>query len=262
MPKPTQKAAVVIPTYNEAGNIGRLIDALCGNVFPSIEGWEMHAVIVDGDSPDGTGRIVEERSALYPGKVHLIKEKGKSGIGAAYLQGFSFAMNELRADAVIEFDADFQHPPEMIPVLLSKLDGGFDYVAGSRRIAGGSEPKDRDLARAFLTRFGGWLARAILFWPGKHFSAVTDPTTGLKATRVEGVLEKLDLRPEHLYSKGFGYKVQLLKETLEAGARYAEVPLRFQNRAAGESKFEPDTTWEVLWACLRTRIKEPQAGQV
>lgn len=250
---PKTRVAIVIPTYNEAGNIGRLLLRLADHIFPLLPLHDLHIIVVDGNSSDGTAGIVEELMQTRP-FIHLIREAAKSGIGAAYLEGFSYAMKSLAADAVVEFDADFQHPPEIIPALLGKIDQGYDYVLGSRRIPDASEPADRDFLRRFLTRAGGLLARLILFFPGRHFREVTDPTTGLKATRVRDILDRLDLRPDHLYSKKFGYKVQLLSETLRTGARYAEIPLNFQNRAAGSSKFSSDTTWEILLACLRTRF--------
>lgn len=245
-------AVVIIPTFNEVENIRKMIPVLCKEVFPIIGGWRMAVLVVDGNSPDGTDKVVEEYSKTYS-NVYLVKENGKNGIGAAYMQGFEYAMKDLSAEVVIEFDADFQHPPETIQILLKKMDEGYDYVAGSRRTEGGSEPEGRNIFRRLLTEVGGVVARAVLFFPGKYFSLVTDPTTGLKATRVKGCLEKIDLDPTHLISKKFGYKLQLYYEILNTGARYAEIPLEFGNRFAGDSKFEADTIWDILKTCLVTR---------
>lgn len=259
--------AVVIPTYNEAGNIGRLIDELVSHVAPMIRDWRMAIVVVDDSSPDGTGRIVSEKVAQYADHdsgpnhadkvaIHLITQPEKSGIGAAYLRGFTFALNDLRADAVFEFDADFQHPPETIVAMLNKLDQGYDYIIGSRKMKGGGESANRNFSRSLLTGLGGFLARMILFFPSQQFRQVTDPTTGLKLTRVKNCLERLNLDPKHLHSKKFGYKVQLLSETLALGARYAEVPLHFGERMHGESKMELNTAFDILRACLSTRLND------
>jgi dolichol-phosphate mannosyltransferase len=248
------RVAIVIPTYNEAENIGKLIERLALGIFPKLPGFDLNILIVDGGSTDNTAGIVE-KITTESSNVRLIREAKKDGIGSAYLKGFNYAINDLKADIVVEFDGDFQHPPEMIPIILEKISSGYDYVLGSRCIAGGSEPRGRNQFRVFLTHFGGLLARFILFFPGKKFRTVTDPTTGLRATRVKGCLDRLDLRKEHLYSKKFGYKVQLLSETLATGARYAEVSLEFGNRMSGESKFEKGTAWDIFSACVRTRLK-------
>lgn len=245
-------AVIIIPTYNEAENIRRLIPILKTKIFPKIIDWRMALLVVDGHSPDGTGKVVEDLARIYP-NLYLIKEGNKDGLGAAYLRGFKYLIQELRADVAIEFDADFQHPPEIIPGLLEKIAAGYDYVLGSRNIPGNFQPAGRDPLRLFLTNFGGYLTRLILFFPGRYFSRITDPTTGLKATRVKGVLDRLDLRREHLFSKKFGYKVQLLSEILALNVKYAEIPLKFGKRLAGESKFEKGTVGEILLACLKTR---------
>lgn len=247
-------AVVIIPTYNEAENIKKLIPVLLSEVFPKISGWKINVLVVDGNSPDGTGEIVQEFGRTYQ-NVYLIKESGKNGLGAAYMQGFEYAMKNLSADVVIEFDADFQHPPETIQMLLRKIDEGYDYAVGSRVMIGGSEPAGRSVFRKLLTEIGGFVARFILFFPGKYFRLVTDPTTGLKATRVKGCLENIDLNPSHLYSKKFGYKLQLYYEILATGARYAEIPLQFGNRTAGDSKFEMGTMFDILKTCLATRLR-------
>jgi dolichol-phosphate mannosyltransferase len=222
-----QTAVIVIPTYNEAANIGKMIDYLNTKTFPSIkaktgsltENWDMKILVVDGNSPDGTGKVVEDKSKKYP-NTFLYKETSKDGLGAAYLKGFKYAMDKLKADFIFEFDADFQHPPETIPSMLKAMEDGYDYVVGSRKIKGGAEPEGRDLFRMLLTEVGGFTARFILFFPFKHFFDVTDPTTGLKVTRVKGFVDKLDMSFSHLHSRKFGYKVQLFFETLKLGAKF------------------------------------------
>lgn len=260
----TQTAVIVIPTYNEAGNIGKMLDYLHDKTFPSIKNkidnlttdWLMEVLVVDDNSPDGTGKIVTEKSKKYS-EVHLLARAKKTGLGSAYADGFKYAMDKLHADFVFEMDADFQHPPETLPSMLKAMEDGYDYVIGSRKIKGGAEPKGRNLLRTFMTEGGGFAARFILFFPFKHFFDVTDPTTGLKVTRVKGFVDRMDLRPEHFYSRKFGYKVQWLLETLDMGAKFKEVPLLFQNREAGASKFESDTTTEILISCIKSRWYQP-----
>ncbi len=246
-------AVVIIPTYNEANNIAILIDELFDKSLPNIKSWQVKVLIVDANSPDGTSDIVNEKiknnANLY---IHI--EKTKQGLGAAYMKGFDIAMKDLSADVVIEFDADFQHSPRYIELLLNEIESGYDYVLGSRKIKGGSETDNRNIFRSLLTTLGSIVARLILFFPTHNFFLVTDATTGLKATRVKGILDKLDLDPNHLYSKKFGYKIQLLSETLELGAKYKEIPLRFDDRKADISKFESTTIIEILIACIKTRL--------
>lgn len=254
-PKRTQETAViVIPTYNEADNIGKMIEYLNTKTFPSLpKKWDMKILVVDGNSPDGTGRVVTEKSHKYS-NTHLYTEISKDGIGAAYLKGFKFAMDRLDADYVFEFDGDFQHPPETIPSMLQAMDEGYDYVIGSRKIEGGSNPKGWGFKRVFFSEFGGFTARFIMFFPFKNFFKVTDPTTGLKVTRVKGFIDKMNMDyKSHLLTKSFGYKLQLLFETLKMGAKFKEVPLEFHVRNAGESKIESKTAKDILIVAIKLR---------
>jgi len=254
-PKSSQETAViVIPTYNEADNIGQMIEYLNTKTFPSLpEKWDMRILVVDGNSPDGTGKVVESQSKKYP-NTYLYTETSKDGIGAAYLKGFKYAMEQLKADYIFEFDGDFQHPPETIPSMLEAMDQGFDYVIGSRKIEGGSNPKGWGFKRVFFSEFGGFTARFIMFFPFKNFFKVTDPTTGLKVTRVKGFVDHLNLDyKNHLLTKSFGYKLQLLFETLKMGAKFKEVPLEFHVRNAGESKIESKTAKDILIVAIKLR---------
>ncbi len=247
--KPKQQTAVVvIPTYNEVDNIGKMIEYLNTKTFPGLDPkWQMKILVVDGNSSDGTGKLVDTLSKKY-NNTYLYTETSKDGIGAAYLKGFKYALDELKADFVFEFDGDFQHPPETIPVMLKAMDDGYDYVIGSRKIKGGSNPKGWGLKRVFFSEVGGFLARFIMFFPFKNFFKVTDPTTGLKITRVKGFIDKinLDWKGNRLLTKSFYYKFQLLYETLQMGAKFKEIPLEFHVRDAGESKIEATAPLEAL----------------
>lgn len=255
-------AVIVIPTYNEADNIGRMIDYLNTKTFKDIkdkkvnqEDWNMKILVVDGNSPDGTGKVVETKAKKYP-NVFLYTETSKDGIGAAYLKGFKYAMEHLKADYVFEFDGDFQHPPETIPVMLKAMEEGYDYVIGSRKIEGGSNPKGWGFKRVFFSEVGGFVARFIMFFPFKNFFKVTDPTTGLKVTRVKGFVDKLNMDYSHLLTKSFGYKLQLLFETLKLGAKFKEIPLQFHVRNAGESKIETNTAKDIFRVAILLRLQD------
>ncbi len=248
-------AVIIIPTYNEADNIGHMIEFLNTKTFINIknkknnltQNWQMNILVVDGNSPDGTGKIVQNLSQKYS-NTFLYTETSKDGIGAAYLKGFKYAIEKLHADFVFEFDGDFQHPPETIPVMLKAMEDGYDYVIGSRKIKGGSNPKGWGFKRVFFSEVGGFIARFIMFFPFKNFFKITDPTTGLKVTRVKGFIDKMDLdwKGNRLLTKSFGYKLQLLFETLKMGANFKEIPLQFHVRNAGESKIESKTAMDIF----------------
>jgi len=255
-------AVLVIPTYNEADNIGKMIEYLNTKTFVDIKNkknnltqdWQMKILVVDGNSPDGTGKVVQKEAKKYS-NTYLYTETSKDGIGAAYLKGFKYSLEELKADFVFEFDGDFQHPPETIPVMLKAMEEGYDYVIGSRKVKGGSNPKGWGFKRVFFSEVGGLVARFIMFFPFKNFFKVTDPTTGLKVTRVKGFIDhmNLDWKGDRLYTKSFGYKFQLLFETLKMGAKFKEIPLEFHVRDAGESKIEGSAAREMFLVVLKIR---------
>src|SRR3989344_3182388 len=148
------KIVVIVPTYNEKANIGPVIDALEAE-FSRIKDHAMEILVVDGNSPDGTGDAVREKARVYK-NIQLLTEKQKRGLGMAYIAGMDYAAHTLNAGAFIEFDGDFQHDPRDIPRLVAELDRGYDYVIGSRYVSGGSVPKEWAWHRKFLSRFGSW----------------------------------------------------------------------------------------------------------
>lgn len=247
-------AVIVIPTFNEAGTIGKMIDYLVKKTFRQTKGWDCRVMVVDGKSPDGTWKIVEEKQKKYK-NVDLLIETKKEGIGAAYVKGFRRAMSKHHADVVIEMDGDFQHPPKTIPVMLKQIDDGYDYVLGSRKIKGGSNPKGWGFKRVFFSEVGGMVARFVLFFPTKYFFKITDPTTGLKATRVKGFVDTMDM--DHLYSRSFGYKLEFLYKTIKLGAKVKEIPLQFGLRTVGESKIEPQTAKDIFRTVFLLRWNDP-----
>ena len=240
------KIVIVIPTYNEASNIGRLIDVV-GEEFKKMPQHNFHVLVVDDSSPDGTAKVVEEKSKHF-NFVHLLVRKEKSGLGAAYTYGFKYAMEELGADVLVEMDADFQHDPKDIVRLVAEIDNGYDYVIGSRFCKGGGIPKQWELKRRFFSKLGN-LSKIILGIRG-----VNDVTTGYKASRVKGFADSINL--DNILSKGFAYKMDLLYKMHKAGAKIKEIPIQFGLRDDGSSKMEKNNLSDSLRVVLMLRLKD------
>jgi len=238
-----QTAVIVVPTYNEVEAIKEMVDHLVNKTFPQVQNWDCRILIVDGNSPDGTAAEVKKKMKKYK-NVDLLVEKKKEGIGAAYVKGFRKAMKDHDADVIIEFDGDFQHPPETIPVMLSAIDNGYDYVLGSRKIKGGSNPEGWGFKRVFFSEIGGLVARTMMFFPFKSFFQITDPTSGLKASKVKGFVDTMDI--DKLYSRKFAYKLEFLYKMVKLKAKVKEIPLKFGLRTTGESKIMPDTAKDIF----------------
>ena len=250
-----KKAIIVVPTYNEVESISKMINHLFTEIFPKITNWHCQLLIVDDTSPDGTYKVVQKLQKKYK-DLFLLLNKEKAGIGNAYVKGFKLAMSKLKADVVIEFDGDFQHPPTDIPIMLQEIDNGADYVMGSRKIKGGSNPKGWGFKRLFFSEAGGFMARVILFFPFKNFFKITDPTTGLKASRVKGFVDTMDM--DHLYSKKFGYKLEFLFKMVMLQAKIKEIPLKFGLRTLGESKISGQTASDILKTVIFLRLKKEE----
>ena len=243
------KITVIIPTYNEKESIESLIDDLCDRVFKEIPQHSLSILVVDGNSPDGTSKTVEEVRARYS-NVFLLKETEKRGIGAAYAVGIRHAIENLRADAVIEFDGDGQHNPDDIVRLVHEFDNGFDLVIGSRYVEGGSVPKEWAPWRKFLSKFGSLFARIVLGLK------THDNTSGFKLTRVKGFGEYLPLDEESLLSRYYAYKIQFLYEVTKRGAKVAEVPIQFRERELGSSKSTLRDVFDSLRVVLILRLSK------
>jgi len=225
------KVVIVMPSYNEAENIRRMIPELFEKEFPQISGAEMHLLVVDDNSPDGTGKVVEEGMKKYP-NLHLLKGE-KQGLGWAYIRGFKYAMDKLGADAVMEMDADFQHPPSFVKGMVKAYLDGADYVIGSRYIPGGSVPSQWPISRKAMSYFGNLFIRIVLVKPKLH-----DVTTGFRLTKVKGVMDHIDL--EHLMEPTrFAHKVDLFYQSVKNAKKTVEVPLEFALRTKEKSKFNP-----------------------
>lgn len=244
-----QKVVIVMPTFNEAENIGFMIDELLGKEFPKIRA-DMHLLVVDANSPDGTAKIVEEKMKNFK-NLHLLK-KEKEGLGADYVAGFKYAMKELRADAVMEMDADGQHPPSNVKRMVDAYLDGADYVIGSRYIPGGSVPKEWAFSRKAMSYLGNLFIR--LVW--LKFS-IHDTTTGFRLTKVDGVLNKIDL--DNLMAKErFAYKVDLLYQSIKNAKNVKEVPLEFKPRLKEKSKFNPKEMTTTFKVAIILGIRDKQ----
>ena len=217
------KIAVVVPSYNERENVGPLIEALQGQ-FASMP-HDMHVLVVDDDSPDGTADVVRAAARRWP-NVHLLSGE-KRGLGVAYVRGIRYALDELAADAVVQMDADFSHDPADLPRLVAALDAGADFVIGSRYVPGGKAPPDWGLVRRAISMVANLGARAIA-----GLYRVHDCTNGFRAIRgsVLGTIA-VERAP-----RGYVILMYLIYQALSQGARVVEVPVVFTNRSAGESK--------------------------
>lgn len=232
------KIVVIIPTYNEVENIGRMLDVLNQEVFPKITGHKMEVLVVDDNSPDGTVQVIQRKMKNYKDVRLLLGEK--EGLGRAYARGMKYAMREMNADAVVEMDADFQHDPKDIIRLVREFDKGYDYVIGSKYVKGGSVPRQWEFYRKLLSWGGNIFARVVLL-----IFSVHDVTSGFKLTRVKKFLDKIDL--EHLLSKSYAYKIHIMYEMVkEKGAKVKEIPIKFHFREKGSSKIEHEDIFESL----------------
>lgn len=240
------KIVVVIPTYNESENIGRLCDAL-QQEFLKRPRHEFHILVVEGNSPDGTAQVVREKMGKNP-NIHLLMEKKKAGLGAAYVYGFKEAMG-MGADVIVEMDADFQHDPKDFVRLIDEIDNGYDYVVGSRFTKGGSIPEEWAFKRKLFSVGGNIFSKFVL-----GIFNVNDFTSGFKASRVKGFVDRLSL--DSILSQGFAYKIDLLFKMHRLGAKIKEVPIQFGVRDRGDSKMEKNNLMDSLRVVVTLRYNE------
>lgn len=240
------KIVVLIPTYNEAENIGRMLDVLIVEELSKIKNHNMQVLVIDSHSPDGTAEIVRNKMEKYR-QVYLL-ETDKEGLGADYVKGMRFAMNSMKADAVIEFDADFQHDPKDVKRLVDVAEKGVDHVIGSRYVRGGEIPKEWGLHRKLLSGLGSMFARVVLLMIGVH-----DMTSGLKLTKTK-YLKMVDL--ENLYSKYYAYKIQITYELAKNGASIVEIPIVFHERQEGTSKISRKDLIDSFMVVVKLRIRD------
>ncbi len=236
-----KRACLVLPTYNERENIVKLIPDL-QEVFERIENYEMHILVVDDNSPDGTGEEVRKLSEQFAG-IELL-EGQKQGLGVAYQRGFQHVME--RFDVVFMMDSDFSHPPAMIPEFLERIDEGYTFVIGSRYIPGGGTP-DWNWQRKLLSFGGNVFAR---FVAGLY--RVHDCTSGFRAIDTS-LMRRIDFAS--LDTKGYAFLTTLLYEAYNKGAKLKEIPLVFYDRQFGETKLTWRDIVQFFFNSWRIRLK-------
>ena len=249
------KVVIILPTYNERGNIAALVASLNGE-FRRLQ-HDMHILVVDDNSPDGTADIV--RAAMREmSHLHLITGQ-KAGLGAAYIRGMRYALDELEADVVFEMDADFSHDPADVPRLLAELEACADFVIGSRHVKGGSIPAEWSVWRKLNSAGGNWVARYIAGLYG-----IRDCTAGFRAIRAS-ILRQVDFSA--LRVKGYAFQVALLHQAVTLGAVVKEIPVDFVDRKLGQSKLGfADITefvlnaWWIRMRALRTFLRFALVG--
>jgi dolichol-phosphate mannosyltransferase len=233
-------AWLILPTYNEAQNIEAIVAAALPQLAAAVD---RHTIlIVDDDSPDGTGRIAD-RLAEENSDVRVLHRARKQGLGRAYLAGFGMAL-ENGADLILEMDSDFSHDPEDIPRLIAAA-GAADLVLGSRYVPGGGVTNWGFVRRA-LSWGGSAYARIILGVP------VRDLTGGFKCFH-RRVLEALDL--EQVHADGYGFQIELTYRAVQAGFTVTEVPITFRERRIGQSKMTARIALEAVWKVPALRLR-------
>jgi dolichol-phosphate mannosyltransferase len=231
----TADCVVVIPTYNEAENIELLLPEVLAHP-------RFRVLVVDDNSPDGTGDTVEALAAHNP-RLGLLRRAGKLGLGTAYLAGFRRALAE-GAEYIFEMDADFSHNPAYLPQLLAKVEQGYDLALGSRYVRGGGT-ENWGLLRQLISRGGNLYAGLILGLP------VADATGGYRCYR-RAVLERINL--DSIRSNGYSFQIEMAYRTLRAGFKVGEVPIIFPDRRVGQSKMSRRIVFEALINVWKLRL--------
>jgi dolichol-phosphate mannosyltransferase len=241
------RVVVVVPTYDEVDNLAWIVARLRA-ARPDVD-----VLVVDDNSPDGTGRVADELAAADPG-VQVLHREGKSGLGAAYRHGFAHAL-EQGYDVIGEMDADGSHQPEQLGRLLDAVVAGGDLVIGSRWVPGGSVV-NWPLGRRLLSRGGNLYVRLLLG------IGVRDATAGFRLFR-RSALEAIRL--ETVRSTGYVFQADMVSRALHAGLDVREVPIEFVERVRGESKMSPevalDSLRRITWWGLRERWSQLRGGR-
>lgn len=231
------RVLVVIPTYNERENLPRIVPHVLE------QGDAFHVLVVDDNSPDGTGDVAGELAAGSE-RVAVLHRPGKQGLGAAYVAGFKWGLKR-DFDVFVEMDADLSHPPAMLPVILAEIRRDVDVVVGSRYLDGRITVVNWPMRRLMISLFGSWYARVITRLP------VRDATGGFNAFR-RRVLERVRL--DRIQSNGYSFQIELKLRAWRGGFELREVPFVFTERDSGESKMSKSIIWEAVWRVWKLRI--------
>jgi dolichol-phosphate mannosyltransferase len=227
--RPSQRALVIIPTYNELENLPLIV----GRVHAALP--DVHVLVVDDGSPDGTGELADELALADPDRVHVMHRTAKDGLGAAYLAGFAWGLSR-QYSVLVEMDADGSHAPEQLHRLLDAVDAGADLAIGSRYVQGGTV-RNWPWRRLVLSKTANTYSRLLL---GVD---IHDITAGYRAYRRE-VLEKIDLSA--VDSKGYCFQIDLTWRAINNGFKVVEVPITFTERELGVSKMSGSNIREAL----------------
>ncbi len=230
------KTLVIIPTYNESENIEKIVP-LVMEKDPSI-----HVLIVDDNSPDGTGRIADEM-AKKDDRVFVIHREKKSGLGTAYIAGFKFAL-EKGYDLIFEMDCDFSHDPKYVPHFLKAIQEA-DLVLGSRYIDG-VNVINWPMSRLLLSYYANVYSRLVTGLP------VKDATSGFKCFRRE-VLEAIDFN--RVKSNGYSFQIEMSFRAWKKGFKIKEIPIVFEDRKVGQSKMSKKIVREAVWMVWKLRLR-------
>jgi dolichol-phosphate mannosyltransferase len=222
---------IVLPTFNEADNVRAMAEALWALPLADV-----HILVVDDDSADGTGRIADDLAAEQPGKLAVLHRIGRHGLGTAYVEGFNAALQS-GADVIVQMDCDFSHSPAYLPEMIKQLDG-YDVIVGSRYVRNGRLDEHWEIGRVWLSAWANFYARAIL---GIN---VKDATAGFKAWR-RGTLLGLGL--DRIKSNGYVFQVEMAYVAQRLGYRALEVPIYFEDRRIGKSKMTIPVKFEAAW---------------
>ncbi len=236
-------ACIVLPTYNEAANVRVLVPRIFARTS-GVSGTEVHVLVIDDGSPDGTQDVIRELMTSHP-RLHLLTGR-KQGLGVAYQRGFEHALRALRSDFVLQMDADLQHSPDLLPLFLDLADRGYGVVIGSRFAPGGETPEFSAYRRA-MSRVGNALVRWLGGLPPIH-----DCTSGYRCIDARA-LRRCDF--SFLATRGYAFQTSLLSELLRNGVRPIEVPMRFGERTYGASKLTVRDQLEFLANVLRMRFR-------
>ena len=224
---------VVLPTYNESENLARLVPELLA--LP----YDLRVLVVDDNSPDGTGTLADRFAAEHPRRVEVLHRAGKLGLGSAYLAGFRRAF-ELGADFVLTMDADFSHHPSYIPAMLARSEAA-DLIIGSRYVPGGGAV-DSPVLRRLLSRFANLVGHLVLNLHAR------DMTAGFRLYR-RAVLDSIPL--DRIFSSGYSFLIEMLFLVEQRGWRVAEVPILFRDRTYGRSKISRNEIFKALYTVAR-----------
>ena len=241
--RPRKDSLVIIPTYNEAGNIEPLMRQI-------LEMPMFDALVVDDHSPDGTGEVADELARQFPNRVVVLHRRGKQGLASAYVRGFAYALGA-GYERIFQMDADISHDPGHLPALRDAL-AHAEVVLGSRYVAGGST-RHWPLRRRFLSRAGSTYAAAVLGLP------LRDVTSGFKGFN-RRVLQALDF--DTIHSTGYSFQIEVTYRCHQRGFHIVEVPITFEDRRIGQSKMSGRIVTEALLMVWRLRFDKLLQGRM